>query len=481
MKELTDTFLAEAAAQKIGYGDIRTIGHKTESITVKNGAVDAIAKNSNYGFGIRVLHKGCWGFASSHLLEKAEVARITRLACEMAEAASLAKKEDVRLAEQEPHVDKYVTPIEKDAFAVSLETKMKLLMDANANMRKVKGVTNAISSMDLWQEDQIFCSTDGAFIEQTIIESGAGIEATAIKDGEMQRRSFPNSFRGHYQTRGWEFIESLGIVENAERIAEESVALLSADELPANWVTTLVLDAPQLALQVHESIGHPLELDRVLGSEAAYAGMSFATPEKLGNFRYGSKIMHVTHDSTLPGGLGTFGYDDEGVKAQRVDLIKDGVLLTYLTSRETAPVIGKRSNGTMRADGWNRYPIIRMTNINLEPGEWDFDALIADTKEGVYMSTNRSWSIDDKRLNFQFGTEIAYEIVAGKLGRMFKNPNYTGITPEFWGSLDAVCGRKHWHVWGTPNCGKGQPSQTAHVAHGTAPARFRNVRVGVKG
>jgi TldD protein len=234
-----------------------------------------------------------------------------------------------------------------------------------------------------------------------------------------------------------------------------------------------------LALQVHESCGHPIELDRVFGTEASYAGTSFLTTEKMGNFRYGSEIVNITADATVPGGLGTFGYDDEGVPAQRTPIVRDGIFVGYLTSRETAAVLGQQSNGAMRADGWNRIPLIRMTNVNLEPGEWDLDDLIADTDDGIYMEMNKSWSIDDKRLNFQFGTEIAYQIKKGKLGQMYKNATYTGITPQFWAGCDAICSDKHWNVWGTPNCGKGQPSQTAHVGHGTAPARFRNVRVGV--
>jgi TldD protein len=246
-------------------------------------------------------------------------------------------------------------------------------------------------------------------------------------------------------------------------------------------VRDIILAGDQLGLQVHESCGHPTELDRVFGTEASYAGTSFLTPEKLGNFRYGSEHVTIVADATVPGGLGTFGYDDEGVPAQRSPLVQNGLFVGYLTSRETAARLGQRSNGTTRADGWNRLPIIRMTNINLEPGDWTLADLIADTEDGIFMQTNKSWSIDDKRLNFQFGVEIAWEIQGGKLGRMLKNATYTGLTPEFWGRCDAVCNADHWRVWGTPNCGKGQPGQVAHVGHGTAPARFRLVRVGVTG
>jgi TldD protein len=301
----------------------------------------------------------------------------------------------------------------------------------------------------------------------------------------MQQRSYPNSFGRHQGTAGWEFVNRWDLTGNARRIAEEAVALLQAPQCPAG-LTTLILDGPQLALQVHESCGHPIELDRVFGTEAAYAGTSFLTPEKYNTLRYGSEIVNLTADAVTPTGLGTFGYDDEGVPAQQTDIVRDGLFVGYLTSRETAqqlrrihPDAPQRSNGCMRADGWNRIPIIRMTNVSLQPGDWDLDDLIADTDDGVYMLTNKSWSIDDKRLNFQFGTELAYEIKKGKLGRMLKNATYTGITPKFWGGCDAICHKDHWNVWGTANCGKGQPGQVAHTGHGTAPARFRNVQVGV--
>jgi TldD protein len=268
------------------------------------------------------------------------------------------------------------------------------------------------------------------------------------------------------------------LVEEAERVAREAAELLQAPQAPAG-VTDLILDSSQLALQIHESCGHPIELDRVFGQEASFAGTSFLTPEKLGHYRYGSDLVNIRADATLEGGLGTFGYDDEGVPAQNTPIVEKGIFKNYLSSRETAAELGLTSTGAMRADGWNRMPIIRMTNINLDPGDWTLEEIIRDTKEGVLMATNKSWSIDDKRLNFQFGTEIAWEIKDGSLGRMLKNPTYTGITPQFWGSMDAVAGPEEWTLWGVPNCGKGEPMQSAHVGHGAAPARFRKVRVGV--
>ncbi len=268
---------------------------------------------------------------------------------------------------------------------------------------------------------------------------------------EVQVRSYPGSFRGHYAAAGYESVDQMDLRGNARRVAEEAVALLRAPECPA-LETTLVLDGHQMMLQVHESVGHPTELDRVLGMEAAFAGTSFVGIPDVGSLRYASDLVNIVSDATTPGGLGTYGYDDEGVKAQRVDLVRDGVLAGFQSSRETAAAAGAdRSNGTMRAEGWENFPLIRMPNVNLLPGEGTLEDLLADVDDGIFMATNKSWSIDDKRKNFQFGCEIAWEVKKGRLGRMLKNPRYTGITPVFWGSCDAIAGPEEWLMRGTPN------------------------------
>ncbi len=478
MRELTDRALNVAEVKGATYADIRIVRRENQGIVVKNGKVEGLSQDENQGFGVRVILNGAWGFASSSLLSLEEVERVTALAAEIARASALVKTQEVDIGPPIVHTDTYRTPVQIDPFQVSMEKKIGLLMAADAEMRLAKGVAVAQSNLRFIRERKVFASSEGSFIEQEIIESGGGLEATAVGEGDVQKRSYPNSFGRHQGTAGYELIEEMDLAGNARRVGEEAVALLTAPQCPS-LVTTIILGATQLALQVHESCGHPIELDRVFGTEASYAGTSFLTTEKLGAFRYGSEIVNINADATIPGGLGTFAYDDEGVPAQRVSIVQDGMFVGYLTSRETAAMIGQESNGCMRADGWNRIPIIRMTNINLEPGKWDFDDLIADTDDGIYMEMNKSWSIDDKRLNFQFGTEIAYQITNGKLGQLYKNATYTDITPRFWAACDAICNEKHWNVWGTPNCGKGQPSQSAHVGHGTAPARFRNVQVGV--
>jgi len=461
------------------YGDIRVRRERRESIAVKNGKPEHIAADLSAGFGVRMLVGGAWGFYGTYRLEESAVEPAVRQAAAIARSSSRIDAAPVVLAPVEAAVARYETPHVRPPIEVPMEEKLALLVAAS---RAMKGphIKLAQSFFAAYDTHQHFASTEGARIEQRIVQTGGGIAATAIGDGDLQVRSYPNSFRGNFATAGYEYVEAMNLIGEAPRVAEEAEALLAAPPCPEGR-RTIVLDGGQLALQVHESCGHPIELDRVLGMELSYAGDSFLTIDKLGTFQYGSKHVNIVADATAPGGLGTFGFDDEGVPAQRTPIIEAGRFVGYLSSRETAPAIGRASSGAMRASGWNRIPLIRMTNVNLLPGAaGTLDDLLADTGEGLLLATNKSWSIDNKRLNFQFATEMCREIKGGRLGQIYKNATYTGMTPEFWGSCDAVCSPAAWTLWGTPNCGKGEPSQTARVGHGVAPARFRNVQVGVK-
>jgi TldD protein len=455
-EELTELALAAAVEAGAGYADVRWVREETEGLTVTDDRVDDLEAEDSSGLGVRVLVDGRWGFAASAVLDPGRAGDLARRAVEVARAS-----------------------VARDPFAVPLAERVELLLAACDAQRSVAGLAHAKATVDLWRRRTVLWSSEGARLDQTVTQTGAGIEAVAVGDGDLQQRSWPNSFRGQYQAGGWEVVEAAELVANAPRVAAEAVQLLAAPQLPER-VTTVILDGQQLSLQVHESVGHPLELDRILGMEAAYAGTSFVTPGDLGRLRYGSPAMSVTADATTPGGLGTFGFDDEGVPAQRSPLVVDGVVAGFLTSRETA-ADGTGSSGAMRADGWGSMPLIRMTNVHLEPGQGTLGELVADTPDGLLLSLNRSWSIDDRRVNFQFGVEAAWEIKGGRLGRLYRNASYDGRTTDFWGSLDAVCGPEAWVVWGVPNCGKGQPFQNARVGHGAAPARFRNVHVGVRG
>ncbi len=475
MRDIVERALNVAQLQGAEYADARLVSIDEESIRTRNGVVRAVQRSQTTGIGVRVLVDGAWGFAGTSAADLAGAESAARTAADIARASAAHIRRRVDLGERVTTVARYETPCRQDPFAVSLEDKVSLLLAADAAMKLPKVSVRQANLVSL-KRSQVFASTEGSYIEQDIVETGGGIEALAVDQGEVQQRTYPNAFGRDQATAGFEFVTGMDLADHAPRVAEEAVMLLTAPACPEEEAT-LILGPTQLALQVHESCGHPTELDRALGSEAAYAGTSFLTPDMRGAFRYGSDIVNLVADATVPGGLGTFGFDDEGVAAQRSYLVRDGIFVGYLMSRETASQIGAVSNGAMRASGWDRIPLVRMTNVNLEPGEWTFDDLLADSEGALYLEMNKSWSIDDKRLNFQFGTEVAYRVEGGRLGTLYKNAVYTGITPQFWGACDAICDRDHWAVWGTPNCGKGQPGQAAHVGHGVSPARFRRVQV----
>ena len=478
MWDVVEAALDAAEFAGASYADARVVTTREHSVSVADSRLDAAATHESSGIGIRVIAEGSWGFAATNEPGIAAATRAARDAVAVARASALVALEPVQLAPVEAHIATWTAPRERDPFAVPLEEKVDLLLEADAAMRAIDAVKLTRATMSFYEVHKYFGSTIGSRIEQHHTESGGGIAAYAIANGEVLPRSYPNSHGGDWAQGGYEIVEGFDLVGNAARVAEEAAALLSADPCPSETLD-LIIDGSQLGLQVHESVGHPTELDRILGDEAAFAGTSFLRLEDLGNLRYGSEHVSITADATVPGSIGAYAFDDEGVPAQRDFLVKDGLLTGFLSSRESALSIGRTSNGCMRADGWNRIPLIRMNTVSLEPGAWSLDDLIADTERGLYVETNNSWSIDDKRLNFQFACEIGWLIENGVKTRMVKNPNYTGITPSFWNSCDAVCNQDHWKVWGLPNCGKGEPMQVAHVAHGAAPARFRGVEVGV--
>ena len=482
MNHVANWALGVASQRGASYADVRVVAQRGRALTTKNGKVGSASDAESVGMSVRVIADGAWGFAASSELGRGAVEATAARAVDVARASARVKKQDVRLAPEKAAVAEWRTPFHIDPFTVSVEQSIDLLLKIDAELRSVAGITLAETNLNFNREEQWFVSSEGANIHQTKISTGAGYAAYAFAGNEIQKRSYPNSFGGQWQNKGYELVEELKLVENARRVAEEAVALHSADQCPEGTFD-IILDSSQLGLQIHESVGHPIELDRVLGMEANFAGTSFLTLDKLRSLRYGSELVNVVADARQEHGpgLGTFGFDDEGVEAQCTPIITNGLFTGYLSSRETASTIGEsRSGGTLRAEGWNRLPMIRMTNISLLPGEkpLSLEELIAGTDRGILMQTNRSWSIDDKRYNFQFGCEIGWEIKNGKRVRMVKNPSYSGITTEFWNSLDAICSRDEWTLWGTPNCGKGQPQQVMGTGHGAAPSRFRKINVG---
>ena len=479
MKDLALQALGAVTGRDVSYADARAIEIKDRELGTKNGKVAQLSSSESLGLGIRVIAAGCWGFAATDDLTRDGVEVAAQLALRIARSGAAARHGEVVLAPEDRHEATWVSPCRIDPFAIPIDRQIGTLLQVDAELRRTAGINMAETSMHFERRRQVFASTAGSVIDQTRYTAGAGFAALSYKDGEIQKRSYPNSFGGQYQLKGYELVDELRLLESAPRIAEEAVALHQADQCPEGEFD-LVLDSSQIGLQIHESIGHPIELDRVLGSEANYAGMSFLTLDQLRKLRYGSEIVNVVCDARLEHGpgLGTFAFDDEGVPARSTDIIRNGQFVGYMTSRETAAQVGDaRSNGCMRADGWARIPLIRMTNVSLEPGEQTLDEVF-DVDHGIYMETNRSWSIDDKRYNFQFGCEIGWEIRRGKRVRMLKNPSYSGISTEFWNACAAIAGREHWTLWGVPNCGKGQPEQVMGTGHGASPARFRKIKVG---
>ena len=469
----------DSARSRADYADARCVRTRTEQLATRNGALDALDSFESEGIGVRVRVGGAWGFAAVHGTERRDGEGALARALEVA-AAQPPARPAVPLAPEPPAEGAWENEVGSDPFEVSLEDKLAMLFAADEGLRAEPRVALALAHFRAATEEKIFASTEGALCEQRLTECGGGLAAVAVNGDQSQVRSYPASHGGHVVQSGYEHFLALDLPAEAPGVAAEAVALLAAPPCPPGR-TTLILSGEQLGLQVHESIGHAVELDRVLGRDASYAGTSFVPAAGIGTLRLGSEHVNVTADATSPGGLGSYRWDDEGVEGRPVPIMREGVLAGFLSSRETAAEIGLgRSGGCMRAEGFARQPIVRMTNVNLEAGSaGTLDDLVADTAEGILIATNRSWSIDNRRLHFQFEGEAAWEIRDGRRGRLLSNPSYAGLTPEFWGSCDAVCSPSEWRLVSLLDCGKGEPGQLMRVSHGCAPARFRDVEVGV--
>jgi TldD protein len=457
----------------VGYGDIRLGHYRQQSLAARDERLESAAESESAGFGVRVLDRGAWGFAASNQLTSAEIERVTREAVAIARASALAMQAPVELAAEPVHQDvRYASPCERDPFAVPLAEKVALLLAVNAALKR-GAVKVAESRMRFHRRHQLFASLEGSTIETVIVQAGASETASAVGSDDSQERGYeiPTA------NAGYEHIAAGDLLGHAERVAAEAEEKLKAAPCPGGTYD-LVLDPHHLSLVIHESCGHASELDRALGYEANYAGTSFLSPGDAGKFRYGSPIVHLVADNLRPGSLASLGFDDEGVACQRWDIVRAGTFVGFSDSREVAPRIGGgRSHGSCRADSWGSIPIVRIAIVGLEPGDAQIDALLADTKHGIYIEGRGSWSIDQRRWNMQFGGDAFWEIVNGKRVRMLKNVIYQATTPDFWGACDAVCDQSHWQAHGFTNCGKGQPGQSGHMTHGASHARFRQLKV----
>jgi TldD protein len=471
--EYADLALARIAASGAEYGDIRIQHSTTQTISGEDRRIAAVRDVEDVGFGVRVLYHGGWGFAASSILSLEEVPRVADLAVEIARGSASVAIEKIRLAEEPVHRDRVVTACRIDPFSVPLEKKADLLLNTMEALHRQAGV--ARSSAALWarRDRKLFVSTEGSHLEFDLLAGQGECTATALYEGRFASRSFNTP---HLRT-GYELIEAADFLREAARVAEQAVEKVRAP-LVVPGLYDLVLDPEHLSLTMHESCGHPSELDRALGYEANYAGTSFLTPDKRGHFRYGSPHVTLVADNTEPETLAATGYDDDGVACQKWDIVREGVFVGYCTNREVAPKIGEaRSRGSNRADGWGSVPIVRIANIGLEPGSATLEQLLADVQRGIYIEGHGSYSIDQRRYNFQFGGDAFWLIERGKRTHMLRDVIYHGITPEFWSSCDGVADRSHRRRYGFITCGKGQPGQAGWMSHPAAHARFRNVRV----
>jgi TldD protein len=475
MKNLADLALDTAISRGASYADIRICRYRNQHIYGRDQRIEWVADTEEIGFGVRVIVNGAWGFASSYRLENEEIQRITILAVETAKASSRLLRDPVQLAAEPTYRDQWQSPIQKNPFKIPMDKTIDLVLRINAEMLKVPGIKVATSYFNFNEMWKYFASSEGSYIEQDLIHTYPSCTAVAVNGSDSQTRSI----QVPPEQKGYEMIESVDWIEKARKTAEEAVQKLKARD-GISGKRDLILLPSHLCLTMHESIGHPTELDRALGWEADYAGTSFVTRDKLGTLRYGSPLMNIVGDKLLPNALGTVGYDDDGVKVRRFDIIKEGIFVGYQTTRELARFVTENeSKACAYADSWSSFPLQRMPNLWLKPGEkpLSLEQLIADTRNGLLFDGMGSFSIDHQRYNFQFGGDAIWEIKNGKIGDMVKNVAYQAMTTEFWNSLDAICSREYWENWGVYNCGKGEPGQAARMGHGSAPARFLQVNI----
>ena len=471
--ELAELVLKRITASGAEYGDIRFLDSTIQTVRGEDRRIDSIRDQQDRGFGIRVLYHGAWGFAASSVLSLEEAPRVADLAVEIAKGSVSLAIEKVTLADEPVHRDRIVTPNRIDPFAVPLEQKTSLLLETMESVHRQAGVVRSSASLWARRDRKLFVSTEGSRLEFDLLAVGGEFDATAVHEGRFASRTFNTP----YLRMGYEVIEEANFPAEAPRLAAQAVEKVQAPTIaPGRY--DLVLDPEHLSLTMHESCGHPSELDRALGYEANYAGTSFLTTDKRGTFRYGSPYVNLVADNCEPETLAATGYDDDGVACQTWDIVREGIFVGYCTNREVAPNIGEtRSRGSNRADSWGSVPIVRIANIGLEPGQATLDELLADVKRGIYIEGHGSYSIDQRRYNFQFGGDAFWLIEKGKRTHMIRDVVYHGITPEFWNSCDGVADRSHRRRYGFITCGKGQPGQSGWMTHPASHARFRNVSV----
>ncbi len=477
MEDYIALALEKAESHGVDFAECRFFGYDTEEVTVRNGQIEALRRSKDIGYGIRVLKNGAWGFASTAILDKSTLNNVLKAAVKEAEATSRILKKPVELTEEPIINDNYKTSFKIDPFEIDIEEKIEILKKADSIMAEKGDIIKVRENTMYFAKINLeYGNSEGTLISEQELFSGGGCSATAIENDNQNRNIML------FEMRGYEYINMFDFEKTSEQVVAEAIILATEAVAPKPQKTAFILEPFQLGLTIHESCGHPSELDRVLGWEADFAGTSFLTLDKLGaNYQYGSEKVNLVCDPTMPYVLGHEKYDHEGVATKKFHVVKNGIFNDYQSDRQTAKIIGQEhSNGNARIDGYNRFPLVRMSNLYLEPdpqGPNNIDELIAETKDGIYGIHWKSHSIDDKRLNFQFAVQIAYEINNGELGKPLKNTIYQAATPEFWGGLDMMT--REWKIEGHgPICGKGQPyMQSMWISHGGPWSRFQGVNI----
>ncbi len=475
---LADVALGTAKSGGASYADFRLCRYQTEYLETKEHRLEESSTGLSAGFAVRVLLDGTWGYASSALATEDEVRQAVGRALEVARASQPLQARKFVLEDVPVYQDRWDMPMKTDPFLVPADEKIAKLLAINDAALKA-GANYATAAFAFVREEKFFASSRGSRIEQTRVRAMPETEVTVVDPatGRFASRAGLCAPRGS----GYDYILGYDFLGEAAVAAQQAREKLKARPVVADKYD-LVLDPTNLWLTIHESVGHPTELDRALGWEANFAGTTFCTPDKLGKLRYGSPLMTVIADRSQEGGLSTVGYDDDGVRAagSEFPIIQDGIFMNYQMAIGQAQLIGqKSSNGCAFADSWSAFPIQRMPNVSLQPNPktCSLDDLISGVKRGIYIQGNGSWSIDQQRHNFQFGGQIFHEIKNGKLAGMLRDVAYQGSTVEFWNSMDGIGDKSTYFLGGASNCGKGQPEQTAPVSHGAVPARFRQVNV----
>ena len=478
MKKLVYDVINKLDLPGVTFADVRFTSTDNQQIYFEKGELKHFGSElDSIALGIRVLIDGCWGFAGTTILNNPAIEKAIKKAISNARIGSKFRKVKAPYKKLQPVQNSYFFKPEEDPFF--MDDKYKVDFHEKIAKKLVGNEKIVFSNVytEFYRQFKIYANTEGTFVDSLVYDTMPMMYVLASDGQESMCRTYPGHMNG--RRGGFEIVRNVKMEENTEKIISEAIRLLDAPRIEEEKAD-LIIGGGHLALQLHESVGHATEADRIFGKEISYAGKTFIKPEMLGNFKYGSEIVNIYSDSKNEGGMGFHLVDDEGTPGATVDIVKKGILVDQQTSQESADLLGVQPSSNMLASYADDIPLIRMTNFCLAPGKGSLDDLIKSTEKGYFIDFTKTWSIDDNRNNFQFTTEIGWRIENGELKNIVKEPTYYGITPEFWGACNGICGEKEWEFHGTFHCGKGEPGQSMHLSHGVAPTRFKNIICNVK-